>query len=184
MALSSQSFSILIDLIILLFALPHQYPFSTYGEVIQCLHKPSGLIVAIKKFKRTEEEDRTSLREVTILKVCYTLLINYINNSTQIRVTNTGTKYFSTREIYLAKNLEKIGSATTIASTAAQNVITTASIEDINREDLDNIDEDLDALYEFSMDFQDLRDRFINQEVSKQDEESIRSFLEQINRKS
>lgn len=27
------------------------------------------------------------------------------------------------------------------------------------------------------------RDRFINQEVSKQDEESIRSFLEQINRK-
>lgn len=28
------------------------------------------------------------------------------------------------------------------------------------------------------------RDRFINQEVSKQDEESIRSFLEQINRKS
>ena len=32
-----------------------------------------------------------------------------------------------------------------------------------SEEDLDNIDEDLDALYEFSMDFQDLRDRFINQ---------------------
>ena len=32
-----------------------------------------------------------------------------------------------------------------------------------SEENLDNIDEDLDALYEFSMDFQDLRDRFINQ---------------------
>ena len=30
-------------------------------------------------------------------------------------------------------------------------------------EDLDSDDEDLDALYEFSMDFQELRDRFINQ---------------------
>ena len=32
-----------------------------------------------------------------------------------------------------------------------------------SEEDLDSIDEDLDALYEFSMDFQELRDRFINQ---------------------
>ena len=32
-----------------------------------------------------------------------------------------------------------------------------------SEEDLNSIDEDLDALYEFSMDFQDLRDRFINQ---------------------
>ena len=32
-----------------------------------------------------------------------------------------------------------------------------------SEEDLNNLDEDLDALYEFSMDFQDLRDRFINQ---------------------
>ena len=30
-------------------------------------------------------------------------------------------------------------------------------------EDLDSDDEDLDALYEFSVDFQELRDRFINQ---------------------
>ena len=32
-----------------------------------------------------------------------------------------------------------------------------------SEEDLNSIDEDLEALYEFSMDFQDLRDRFINQ---------------------
>ena len=32
-----------------------------------------------------------------------------------------------------------------------------------SEEDLNNVDEDLDALYEFSMDYQDLRDRFINQ---------------------
>ena len=32
-----------------------------------------------------------------------------------------------------------------------------------SEENLNNVDEDLDALYEFSMDFQDLRDRFINQ---------------------
>jgi len=32
-----------------------------------------------------------------------------------------------------------------------------------SEEDLDSDDEDLDALYEFSIDFQDLRDRFINQ---------------------
>lgn len=75
------------------------------------------------------------------------IIINYINNSTQIRVSNTGSRYFSTREIYLAKNLEKIGSAVTISSTAAQNVITTASIEDINREDLDNIEICVHLLY-------------------------------------
>lgn len=75
------------------------------------------------------------------------IIINYINNSTQIRVSNTGTRYFSTKEVYLTKNLEKIGSAATISSTAAQNVITTASIEDINREDLNNIEICVHLLY-------------------------------------
>ena len=75
------------------------------------------------------------------------IIINYINNSTQIRVSNTNSKYFSTREIYLTKSLEKIGSASTISSTAAQNVITTSSIEDINREDLDNIEICVHLLY-------------------------------------
>lgn len=75
------------------------------------------------------------------------IIINYINNSTQIRVSNTQTRYFSTKEVYLTKNLEKIGSAVTIASTAAQNVITTASIEDLNREDLDNIEICVHLLY-------------------------------------
>ena len=66
------------------------------------------------------------------------IIINYINNSTQIRVSNTQSRYFSIKEIYLTKNFEKIGSAAAISSTSAQNIVTTASIEDINREDLDD----------------------------------------------
>lgn len=43
----------------------------TYGIVMKCRHKQSGLIVAIKKFKRPETHDRTSTREVRILKVFF-----------------------------------------------------------------------------------------------------------------
>jgi len=39
----------------------------TYGEVVQCIHKASGLTVAIKRFKRPEDEDKTALREVNLL---------------------------------------------------------------------------------------------------------------------
>ena len=44
------------------------------------------------------------------------------------------------------------------------NVVTIDDYEDSDSdEDLDSDDEDLDALYEFSVDFQELRNRYINQ---------------------
>lgn len=45
---------------------------STYGVVLKCRHKESGQIVAIKKFKESDEDEqvrKTALREVRILKV-------------------------------------------------------------------------------------------------------------------
>ena len=45
---------------------------STYGVVLKARHKESGQIVAIKKFKESDEDEqvrKTALREVRILKV-------------------------------------------------------------------------------------------------------------------
>ncbi len=44
----------------------------TYGMVMKCRHKDTGQIVAIKKFKDSEEDPqirKTALREVKMLKV-------------------------------------------------------------------------------------------------------------------
>ena len=44
----------------------------TYGVVMKCKHKESGQIVAIKKFKETEEDQqirKTAMREIRMLKV-------------------------------------------------------------------------------------------------------------------
>ena len=55
----------------------------TYGVVMKCRHKDSGLLVAIKKFKESEEDAqirKTAMREVRMLKVrsnCETLM-NYV----------------------------------------------------------------------------------------------------------
>ena len=43
----------------------------TYGVVLKCRHKETGQIVAIKKFKESDEDEqvrKTALREVRILK--------------------------------------------------------------------------------------------------------------------
>ena len=48
-------------------------PRSTYGVVLKARHKETGQIVAIKKFKESDEDEqvrKTALREVRILKVC------------------------------------------------------------------------------------------------------------------
>lgn len=45
---------------------------STYGVVLKARHKETGQIVAIKKFKESDEDEqvrKTALREVRILKV-------------------------------------------------------------------------------------------------------------------
>jgi cyclin-dependent kinase-like len=47
-------------------------PLRTYGVVIKARHKETGQIVAIKKFKESDEDEqvrKTALREVRILKV-------------------------------------------------------------------------------------------------------------------
>lgn len=47
--------------------------FRTYGVVLKARHKETGQIVAIKKFKESDEDEqvrKTALREVRILKVC------------------------------------------------------------------------------------------------------------------
>jgi cyclin-dependent kinase-like len=44
----------------------------TYGLVMKCRHKDSGAVVAIKKFKESEEDAqirKTALREIRMLKV-------------------------------------------------------------------------------------------------------------------
>ena len=44
----------------------------TYGVVLKARHKETGQIVAIKKFKESDEDEqvrKTALREVRILKV-------------------------------------------------------------------------------------------------------------------
>jgi cyclin-dependent kinase-like len=44
----------------------------TYGLVMKCKHKDSGQIVAIKKFKESEDDlqiRKTALREIRMLKV-------------------------------------------------------------------------------------------------------------------
>ena len=44
----------------------------TYGMVMKCRHKETGQIVAIKKFKESEDDmqiRKTALREVRMLKV-------------------------------------------------------------------------------------------------------------------
>ena len=53
----------------------------TYGVVMKCRHKESGQIVAIKKFKESDEDEqvrKTAMREVRILKVCEKYNINLI----------------------------------------------------------------------------------------------------------
>ena len=53
--------------------LPSCPPRSTYGVVLKARHKETGQIVAIKKFKESDEDEqvrKTALREVRILKVC------------------------------------------------------------------------------------------------------------------
>jgi len=45
---------------------------STYGVVLKARHKGTGQVVAIKKFKESDEDDqvkKTALREIRILKV-------------------------------------------------------------------------------------------------------------------
>ncbi len=44
----------------------------TYGVVMKCRHKETGQIVAIKKFKESDEDEqvrKTAIREIRILKV-------------------------------------------------------------------------------------------------------------------
>ncbi len=44
----------------------------TYGVVLKARHKPTGMLVAIKKFKESDEDEqvkKTALREIRILKV-------------------------------------------------------------------------------------------------------------------
>jgi cyclin-dependent kinase-like len=44
----------------------------TYGMVMKCRHKETGQVVAIKKFKESEDDPqirKTALREVRMLKV-------------------------------------------------------------------------------------------------------------------
>lgn len=44
----------------------------TYGMVMKCRHKETGQIVAIKKFKESEDDyqiRKTAMREVRMLKV-------------------------------------------------------------------------------------------------------------------
>ena len=51
----------------------HVCTISTYGVVLKARHKESGQIVAIKRFKESDEDEqvrKTALREVRILKVC------------------------------------------------------------------------------------------------------------------
>lgn len=46
--------------------------YRTYGVVLKARHKESGQIVAIKRFKESDEDEqvrKTALREVRILKV-------------------------------------------------------------------------------------------------------------------
>lgn len=55
------------------------YLFRTYGCVFKATHKDSGKVVAIKKFRGTDNNEllrRTALREIRIMKV-------YIYNSYQ-----------------------------------------------------------------------------------------------------
>ncbi|CAK4774388.1 unnamed protein product [Aphanomyces euteiches] len=43
----------------------------TYGVVLKCRHKETGQIVAIKKFKESDEDEqvkKTAMREIRILK--------------------------------------------------------------------------------------------------------------------
>jgi cyclin-dependent kinase-like len=66
----------------------------TYGLVMKCKHKDSGQIVAIKKFKESEDDlqiRKTALREIRMLKVFIhtvflymTNLIDHISNSNMI----------------------------------------------------------------------------------------------------
>ena len=49
----------------------HIIPYRTYGVVLKCRHRETGQIVAIKKFKESDEDEqvrKTALREVRILK--------------------------------------------------------------------------------------------------------------------
>lgn len=44
----------------------------TYGVVMKCRHRETGAVVAIKKFKESEDNDqikKTAMREIRMLKV-------------------------------------------------------------------------------------------------------------------
>jgi serine/threonine protein kinase len=59
----------------------------TYGVVMKCRHKETGLIVAIKKFKESEDDlqiRKTALREVRMLKVYQQPTHSVFPNSTQL----------------------------------------------------------------------------------------------------
>lgn len=62
----------------------------TYGMVMKCKHRDTGQIVAIKKFKESEDDyqiRKTAMREVRMLKVSAYILkkrkLQYITNSIQ-----------------------------------------------------------------------------------------------------
>ena len=65
------------------------------------------------------------------------VLINYIGGSVQIRVANTQTSYFRTKEVYFTNQLQKLTSSGNINSTSAQNIVTIPSYDDSGLEDLD-----------------------------------------------
>jgi cyclin-dependent kinase-like len=44
----------------------------TYGTVLKCRHKSSGMVVAVKRFKDSDKDElirKTALREIKMLKV-------------------------------------------------------------------------------------------------------------------
>ena len=52
----------------------------TYGMVMKCRNKETGQIVAIKKFKESEDDlqiRKTAMREVRMLKVVYKLILAF-----------------------------------------------------------------------------------------------------------
>lgn len=51
----------------------------TYGMVMKCRKRETGQVVAIKKFKESEDDlqiRKTALREVRMLKVCFSLRVD------------------------------------------------------------------------------------------------------------
>jgi len=71
-----EGYADLFSLLLFLFILTVLFSFlplrSTYGVVMKARHRQTGKLVAIKKFKESDEDDqvrKTALREIRILKV-------------------------------------------------------------------------------------------------------------------